>query len=126
MTQAQEALRKIYVDETYTDTYGIAHPIPREWQTQETCQRCRGTGYHSHRFGTQFPDDWDEESRSNYFAGTFDEVCETCRSSGYVLRTNDDALPKNVLEEVQADRESIRLWAYEEKQELMASGQWEH
>lgn len=65
-------------------------------ETQEDCGHCNGTGSHSHRFGAYTGDEFgelDEDFRSSYLSGQFDEQCEKCKGLGYVFQLCDEELP---------------------------------
>ena len=48
------------------------------------CPTCSGDGKHSIALGVINRDEWDDEELSDYFAGNYDSICETCQGSGKV------------------------------------------
>jgi hypothetical protein len=53
----------------------------------ELCSSCEGRGAHSLRFGAITSEEfaeWDEDSRSDYLRGNYDERCDECEGQNVV------------------------------------------
>lgn len=89
----------------------------------QVCQRCDGSGSHSHRLGAisaeDMANDWDEEEQERYMAGGYDETCEECGGSGEVRAPANDEEEA----EAQAHREQIASERYWQRLEAYACGE---
>lgn len=61
------------------------------------CPHCSGDGKHSKRFGAMTQSEFyeafdDEESRSDYFSGAYDQTCNTCQGSGKIREGDEEAV----------------------------------
>ena len=69
----------------YSDILDREYPLPTR---NVVCPDCQGEGHTSaHNIGAISADewdDWDDESRADYLAGNYDEICPTCHGEKVV------------------------------------------
>lgn len=65
----------------------------------EICNVCRGEGSHSRRLGVisrEVLDDWDDDTRHNYFSGVYNDSCIACSGSGKVKEIDLESLDYSI------------------------------
>lgn len=117
------------IEVTYTDDNGDENvdSFPAKY---EVCGRCDGEGKHvnpnidGHGISAEeWENEWDEESRENYFNGVYDVICEKCNGKRVVLVPIDpEAMTQGQriiyeiwCEQQRSDREMERMYEAERR-----------